>query len=165
MKKFLAWAALSIGLFVLQTSLLPLIYFKGAGPDILLLVTASYAFFKGSRLGSFMGFLLGLFEDLATGGYFGINIFIKMIIGFACGIFSTRVVRDRFFLPVVGSMVCTAGSFLAFEIIIFCIDYTFYPVEHVQYRLLPMLCYNVIFAWPVHTLVNMVEERFHEKKQ
>ena len=109
--------------------------------------------------------LLGLFEDLATGGYFGINIFIKMIIGFACGIFSTRVVRDRFFLPVVGSMVCTAGSFLAFEIIIFCIDYTFYPVEHVQYRLLPMLCYNVIFAWPVHTLVNMVEERFHEKKQ
>ena len=85
MNIFLGWLVMALGLYVLQSSFLPLVFFHGIGPDLLLLLTISYAFLKGNKLGSFMGFLLGLFEDLATGSFLGVNIFINMLVGFGCG--------------------------------------------------------------------------------
>ncbi len=105
MNIFLGWLVMALGLYVLQSSFLPLIFFHGIGPDLLLLLTISYAFLKGNKLGSFMGFLLGLFEDLATGSFLGVNIFINMLVGFGCGIFSNRVLRDSFILPIAASCV------------------------------------------------------------
>ncbi len=164
MKVFLGWLVLSLVLYVLQTSLMPLIFFHGIGPDLLLLVTISFAFLKGCRLGSFMGFLLGLLEDLATGGFFGANTLSNMAMGYGCGVFSNRVLRDSFVLPVVASAVSTMAVFSFMELLMVLLGYGFYPVEHLQWRLLPMLCYNVIFAWPVHVLVHKVDSLVSEKK-
>ena len=75
MRTFLYWLALVVTAYVVQTSFLPLIFYRGIGPDLLLLITISFAFLKGRRLGCFMGFLLGLFEDLASGGFLGMNTF------------------------------------------------------------------------------------------
>ena len=61
MRTFLYWLALVVTAYVVQTSFLPLIFYRGIGPDLLLLITISFAFLKGRRLGCFMGFLLGLF--------------------------------------------------------------------------------------------------------
>ena len=164
MKVFLGWLVLSLGLYVLQTSLMPLIFFRGIGPDLLLLVTISFAFLKGKQQGSFMGFLLGLLEDLATGGFFGVNTLSNMAMGYACGIFSNRVLRDSFVLPVVASGVSTVAVFCFMELIMALLGYGFYPLAHLQWKLFPMLCYNVIFAWPVHAIVHKVDSLVSEKK-
>ena len=164
MNIFLGWLVMALGLYVLQSYFLPLIFFHGIGPDLLLLLTISYAFLKGNKLGSFMGFLLGLFEDLATGSFLGVNIFINMLVGFGCGTFSNRVLRDSFILPIVASCVGTMVSYCIHELIIVLLGYGFYPVAHIQMKLLPMLCYNVIFAWPVHVMVHRMDEFVSKKK-
>lgn len=164
MKVFLGWLVLSLALYVLQTSLMPLIFFHGIGPDLMLLMTISFAFLKGCRLGSFMGFLLGLLEDLATGGFFGVNTLANMAMGYGCGIFSNRVLRDSFILPVVASILSTTAVFCFMEILMLLLGYGFYPMYHLKWRLCPMLCYNVIFAWPVHMLVHKVDSLVSEKK-
>ena len=148
MNIFLGWLVMALGLYVLQSSFLPLVFFHGIGPDLLLLLTISYAFLKGNKLGSFMGFLLGLFEDL----------------GFGCGTFSNRVLRDSFILPIAASCVGTIASYCVYELVIVLLGYGFYPVAHIQMKLLPMLCYNVIFAWPVHVMVHRMDEYVSKKK-
>ena len=164
MKIFAGWLAMALGFYVLQSSFLPLIYFHGIGPDLLLLLTISYAFLKGNKQGSFMGFLLGLFEDLASGSFFGVNTFIYMLLGFGCGTFSNRVLRDSFFLPIVASCTATMVSYCFHELIIVLLGYGFYPLAHIQMKLLPMLCYNLIFAWPVHVMVHRMDKYLAKKK-
>ena len=164
MNIFCGWLAMALGLYVLQSSFLPLIFFHGIGPDLLLLLTISYAFLKGNKLGSFMGFLLGLFEDLATGSFLGVNIFINMLVGFGCGTFSNRVLRDSFILPIAASCLGTMASYCIHELVIVLLGYGFYPLAHIQMKLLPMLCYNVIFVWPVHVMVHRMDKFVSQKK-
>ncbi|MDD6597810.1 rod shape-determining protein MreD [Anaerovibrio sp.] len=164
MRTFLCWLALVVTAYVVQTSFLPLIFYRGIGPDLLLLITISFAFLKGRRLGCFMGFLLGLFEDLASGGFLGMNTFANMLMGFCCGIFSNRVLRDSFILPLAAAWMSTISVFCLFEIIFLLLGYGFFPLAHIKYKLLPMLCYNIVFAWPVHVMVHKVDKRVSEKK-
>ena len=164
MNIFLGWLAMALGVYVLQSSLLPLIFFHGIGPDLLLLMTISYAFLKGKRLGSFMGFLLGLFTDLATGGFLGVNVFVYMLLGFGCGIFSNRVLRDSFVLPIVAAFMGTMLAYSFHELIMLLLGYGFYPLAHMQFKLWPMLCYNILFAWPVHVMVHRMDEFVTKKK-
>jgi rod shape-determining protein MreD len=76
---------------------MPFISIHGISADLLLLFVVSVSFQKGSRNGSLVGFLSGLLQDLATGTFFGINIFIKMIVGYVCGRFSKQVFKEQFF--------------------------------------------------------------------
>ena len=116
MRKFLTWLLFVIVVYTIQSSFLPLFYFHGIGPDLLLLMTASIGFLKGKRQGSFYGFLFGLFEDAATGTFFGINAFTKLIAGYVCGIFSNRVLNDSFALPVTAAFFNTVASFFIIEL-------------------------------------------------
>lgn len=153
-KIFLKWFILVSVAFVIQSSFLPIIHYNGVGPDLLLLIVGSFAFFSGSRLGCYMGFLVGLFQDLATGNFLGMNAFSKMLIGYWCGIFSSRVLRDSFILPVAAAIVSTAASYCIAGVIVFVLGYRFNPLVHITTHLLPMLCYNLVFAYPMHAIVH-----------
>ena len=89
---------------------------------------------------------------------------VFLLVGFGCGTFSNRVLRDSFILPIVASCVGTMVSYCIHELIIVLLGYGFYPVAHIQMKLLPMLCYNVIFAWPVHVMVHRMDEFVSKKK-
>lgn len=164
MKNFLCWLVLAAGLYVLNTSFLPLIFYRGVGPDLLLLVTVSFAFLRGRRMGAFMGFMTGLLEDLASGGLLGLNTFSNMLMGFACGVFSNRVLRDSFVLPIVAACVSTVSVFFIYELVFVLLGYGFYPLAHLKLKLLPMLFYNIIFAWPIHCVVHRTDKLVLEKK-
>lgn len=165
MKTFFGWLLLTVVLYVLETSLLPLIYIFGTGPDLLMLETIAFAFLKGRQRGAFMGFLLGLMEDLASGGFLGLNTFINMLLGYGCGVFSNRVLRDSFVLPIAAACSSTVFAFFVYEIIFLLLGYGFYPIAHLKFKLLPMLFYNIIFAWPIYSLVHRVDVVAGEKKQ
>ena len=69
MKIFAMWAILTSGLYVLQTSFLPMFSYNGVSVNLMLLMTASIAFLQGHRWGVFMGFSAGLLQDLTTGDF------------------------------------------------------------------------------------------------
>lgn len=150
-------------LYAFQTSLLPLIAYHGVTADLLLLFVTSTAFLKGARVGALSGFALGLLQDLASGTFLGMNAFTRLVLGFCVGKFSDQVFKEQFFLPVVASLVVTTVNYFILALLMLLLGYRFNLMGHMQYTLLPMLIYQLAFAYPVHRLAYELDKRYGKK--
>lgn len=150
-------------LYALQTSLLPLIAYHGVTADLMLLFVTSTAFLKGARVGALSGFALGLLQDLASGTFLGMNAFTRLVLGFCVGKFSDQVFKEQFFLPVVASLVVTTANYFILALLMLLLGYRFNLMGHMQYTLLPMLIYQLAFAYPVHRLAYELDKRYGKK--
>jgi rod shape-determining protein MreD len=158
MNNFAKLAAFVIALYVLQTSFFPLMAYHGISPNFMLLLTVSFAFLRGMEQGTFMGFLTGLLTDLATGTFFGIHAFTYLLMGNLCGRFANRVYKDQFFWPVFASLGVTALNYFILALLMVLLGYRFNPISNVQVTLLPMLIYQLAFAYPVHYLTYKLDK-------
>ena len=158
MNNFAKLAAFVIALYVLQTSFFPLMAYHGISPNFMLLLTVSFAFLRRMEQGTFMGFLTGLLTDLATGTFFGIHAFTYLLMGNLCGRFANRVYKDQFFWPVFASLGVTALNYFILALLMVLLGYRFNPISNVQVTLLPMLIYQLAFAYPVHYLTYKLDK-------
>ncbi|SEJ91191.1 rod shape-determining protein MreD [Propionispira arboris] len=164
MKKCFIWGICLVVLYILQSSLLPIIAYNGVSPDILLIVVISFSLLRGSRFGFLMGFSAGLLEDLASGTFFGMNTFCKMILGYAFGLVEHKVFKENFFLPIMSMIIATSLNYFISAVLMVLLGYRFNLVHHMEHILLPLLLYNVIFAFPVHKFVYKICELVKEKR-
>ena len=164
MKIFFCWLAFVCGLYVLQASFFPLVAYNGVSPDLVILLVVSFSFLKGQRMGVFMGFMVGLLQDLASGTFFGTNIFSKMLIGYLGGVFANRVFREQVFLPLFASVMATALNYAVMVMFMFLLGHSLNLIVHLQQTLLPMIWYNMLFSVPVHRCVALLCDRLLEKK-
>ncbi len=164
MKKYGYWIAFAVGLYVLQASILPLIAYHGISPNLLMLLTVSFAFLHGARYGVLMGFCLGVLQDLATGTFFGVSVFSYMLLGIACGSFSNRVFKEQLFLPVLASIAATAVHYSILTGIMMLMGYSFNLGMHIRNIFFPMMVYQLVFVYPVHRLAYSLEQYIREKK-
>ena len=158
MKAFLKWALFVLLLYVVQTSLLPLIAFHGASADFLLLFAVSFGFIRGMRLGVLAGFLAGLLQDLLSGTFLGMNTLTKMLAGLIAGALSDRVFKEQMFLPVVSSVIAAVAHYFLLAVLILLLCYRFNLLENAEYILLPLIVYQLVFSYPVHKLTRQVNE-------
>ena len=168
MNNFAKLAAFVIALYVLQASFFPLMAYHGISPNFMLLITVSFAFLRGMEQGTLMGVLAGLLTDLATGTFFGIHAFTYLLMGNLCGRFANRVYKDQFFWPVFASLGVTALNYFILGVtalnyfilalLMVLLGYRFNPISNVQVTLLPMLIYQLAFAYPVHYLTYKLDK-------
>jgi len=163
MKKFGMTALLVIVLYALQTSLMPRIAYHGVTADFMLLFVTSTAFLKGSRFGALAGFSVGLLQDLASGTFLGMNAFTRLLLGYLIGKFSDQVFKEQFFLPVFASIFVTLANYFILALLMLLLGYRFNLIAHLQYTLLPMLAYQLAFAYPVHRLAYELDKRYRKK--
>ncbi|MBR3723613.1 MAG: rod shape-determining protein MreD [Selenomonadaceae bacterium] len=152
MKKYARWFLFLIVLYSLQTSLLPIISYRGISPDLLLLLITSFALLEGAKYGTLMALGAGLLKGLGSGTFFGIDTFSFMIIAFFVGRSYNQVYREAKFLPLAASVGVTTLHYLIFASFMFMLGFRFSPLEHMQSVLLPMLLYQLVFSYPVHRL-------------
>ena len=164
MKKAGMWAAFAAALYVLQTSLFTFLTIKGVTVDLLLLLTCSYGFLKGRRLGVLAGFLLGLMQDLASGTFFGINTFVKMTVGLLCGKLSDQVFKDQFFLPLSAAFFSAFANYLIPLAFVLMMGYNVNVAEHMKDVLPQMVVLQFLFAYPVHKLTMKFDEYVKKPK-
>lgn len=163
MKRFGTWGAFVAGLYVLQSSILPLLAYHGISPNLLLLMTVSFAFLHGPRYGVLMGFIAGLLQDLATGTFFGVDVFSYMSAGFICGKFSDQVFKEQLFLPLLASMVATVAHYFLLVAFLLLLGYRFNIVGHMYETLLPMVCYQFLLAYPVHKVTCWADKQIRKR--
>ena len=77
---YLKWPMLFVLCFILQTSFVPSIAFFGVKPDLLMIILFFFSIRYGVLPGIFMGFVLGLTQDLYTPAILGQNALTKTII-------------------------------------------------------------------------------------
>lgn len=164
MKKIGAWALFTVVLYVLQSSLVPLIGWHEISADLLLVAVVCVSVLRGSQEGVLFGFLAGLLQDLATGTFFGVNIFSKMVIGYGTGAFSRHFVKEQVFLPLLAVVGASVASYFIILMFMMLLGYRFDWMEQVSGLLLPMTAYNAVFAFPVHLWTRKLAERFLSKK-
>ena len=165
MKNAGATALLVIILYALQTSILPLIAYHGVTADLMLLFVTSTAFLKGARVGALSGFAVGVLQDIASGTFVGVNAFTRVLIGFCVGKFSDQVFKEQVFLPVFASLLVTTVNCFILALLMILLGYRFNPVSSMQTMLLPMLIYQLAFAYPVHRLTYALDQKLREKEQ
>ena len=164
MKKYGAWALFTVVLYVMQSSILPLIAWHEISADLLLVAVVSVSILRGSQEGVTFGFFAGLLQDLATGTFFGVDIFSKMVIGYACGAFSRHFVKEQFFLPLFAVVAASVANYFILLLFMILLGYRFDWMEQFSGLLLPMTAYNAAFAFPVHFWARKMSERFLSKQ-
>ena len=152
-------------LFVLQFSFLPLIFIYGVVPDLLLLATVSYAFLRGSAWGGFVGFALGLMQDLSMGAFFGLHAFTLTLIGLFFGRFSDRVFKEQIFLPISASVAATIVKYTISAVIVYLLGYHFNPFLHIGRVLFLLLLFQLIFAYPIHWATFQLDQHIRDSKR
>jgi rod shape-determining protein MreD len=163
MKKFGAQALYVIVLYVLQSSLLPILAWHEISADLLLVAVVSVSILRGSQEGVTFGFCAGLLQDLATGTFFGVNIFSKMVIGYGCGAFTRHFFKEQFFLPLFSVIAASIANYFIILMFMILLGYRFDWKEQISGLLIPMIIFNAFFAFPVHFWTRKLSERFGAK--
>jgi rod shape-determining protein MreD len=145
---YLKWPLLFIVCFILQTSFVPSMAVLGVKPDLLMILLFFFCIRHGSMPGVFVGFFLGLTQDLYSPALLGQNALTKTIIGACIGLFNEKVMRTD-------AMVKTIILFVMFLVhdILFSLILLIKNTHHVSILLpdlalktVPRAVYSVIIA-------------------
>lgn len=138
---------------ILQTTIMPHFRIMGIQPDLLLIITITYAFIEGSTFGSVTGFAGGLMQDLAVTQNVGLNALSKALVGYLAGLLKRTIFIESIFLPVIAIFIAT----LLNETIYVSFAYLFgYEVSvHLifGFLILPSAVYNSVLAFFVYPLL------------
>ena len=100
-KTIVKWIGLFFVVFVLQTTLAPAISIYSIKPDLLLIALFMLAIKTGALPALYIGFFLGLAQDIYSPVILGQNALAKTLAGFFAGLFYDKVMRrDPFFQAV-----------------------------------------------------------------
>jgi len=91
--RYLKWPLVFIICFILQTSFVPSLAVFGVKPDLLMIALFLFAIRYGIAPGIFVGFFLGLTQDLYTPALLGQDALAKTIIGACSGMVNEKVMR------------------------------------------------------------------------
>jgi rod shape-determining protein MreD len=87
-KNVFKWVVLFIGAFILQTTLIPSLSIMGIKPDLLVLVLFMMAIKTGIMPAIYIGFFLGLAQDLYSPSILGQCALAKTCSGFFASLFN-----------------------------------------------------------------------------
>ena len=89
-KRIFITALVILVAYVLQCTVFPVLDIAGIKPNLLLIVTASFGFMRGSKSGMLVGFLSGLLIDIQFGKMIGFYALIYLVVGFLNGLFEQK---------------------------------------------------------------------------
>lgn len=99
MRRFLFTLLSIIICFILQTTVFRALDFSGIVPNLMIILTSSYAFMRGDKSGILIGMYCGLLVDVFFGTYLGFYALIYMYIGFIIGKFNKIFFPENILLP------------------------------------------------------------------
>lgn len=139
-----------IGSVILQTTITPHLKIMGVQPDLILILTVTYAFNEGAAHGSIIGFGGGLLEDLIIAQNVGLNTISKTIIGYIAGLIEKNIFIESMFLPIVIVFFASMIDQIIYLILGFIFGYQI-PFKSVFLKIiLPSAVYNGIFSFFIY---------------
>ncbi len=151
--------------FILQSTLLQALSIASVGPNLLLILTVSFALMRGKREGMFVGFLSGLLMDIFFSGGLGfytlLYTYIGYINGFCCRIFYDDDIK----MPIL--LVCGSDFGLNLAVYFFRfllrgrIDFLFY----LKRIIIPEMIYTIILTILCYRLLLMLNHKLEKSEQ
>ena len=98
-KRFFITAVIIIAAYLLQCTVFSSLELAGIKPNLLIIITASFGFMRGSREGMLVGFVSGLLADIQFGDMIGFYALIYLLVGFINGLFQRLYFDEDIKLP------------------------------------------------------------------
>lgn len=146
MKRTIGFALIVIISFILQSTICRYLAFGSIGPNLLIIIAASFGFMLGKKSGIIAGFFIGLLVDVFNGGVLGFHALLYMYIGYFNGFFKSMFFKDDLKLQIL----LVAGSDLLYGIVYYILRFLLRGRFHVGYYLtniiLPEVVYTVLLT-------------------
>ena len=91
----IVWAFVVIVAALVHTTWPDFLKIQGVTPDLVLMVVVYFAIVAGEERAMFTGALGGIYQDVASKAILGHNILCLVVVGYAVGRISTRLVTDH----------------------------------------------------------------------
>lgn len=151
--------------FILQCTVLPAIAVGGISPNLLVIVTVSFALMRGRREGMFVGACCGFLSDLFFGSALGFQTLIYLYMGYLCGSCYRLFYDDDIKMPIL----LIAGSDLAYGIIFYIFEFlmrgrTDFPF-YLGRIILPEVVYTIVLTIVCYRLLMWVNHKIEKAEQ
>ena len=146
--RYLKWPILFVACFILQTSFVPSLAVFGAKPDLIMIILFFFSIRYGVMPGLFMGFLLGLTQDLYSPAILGQNALTKTLVGACIGLFNEKLMRTD---PIVKTIILflmfivNDSIFLIILIVKNTLNFSIL-IPELFFKTIPRALYSVIIA-------------------
>ena len=139
--------------FVLQTSLIGAINPASANPNLMLIVTVTFALLRGDRTGLVTGFFCGLLTDVFFGNMIGFYALLYMITGFYCARYHRKFYPENLVLPF--SVITVADLFcgVACYLFLFATRARYHVLFYLTRIILPEAVFTLIAAFLLYPVI------------
>ncbi|TCK98088.1 rod shape-determining protein MreD [Natranaerovirga hydrolytica] len=107
LKRFLVLSLIVLIGYILQSTLFQYLDVFQVAPNILLIITVSFALIRGKLEGAFIGFFCGLLMDIFFGRIIGFNALMYMYIGYFNGFVYKLFFKESLLIPTLMVLVST----------------------------------------------------------
>ncbi|WP_026528915.1 rod shape-determining protein MreD [Butyrivibrio sp. VCD2006] len=152
--------------FILQTTVFRVLDFSGIVPNLMIILTSSYAFMRGDKSGMIIGMVCGLLVDIFFGTYLGFYALIYMYIGFIIGKFNKIFFPENILLP----LALIVSSDFLFGFVCYVLLFMFRNKFNIAYYtinvILPEAVYTAlaaVFIYPVLIKINTYLEDIEQR--
>ena len=164
-KRFLITAVIIIAAYLLQCTVFSSLELAGIKPNLLIIVTASFGFMRGSREGVLVGFVSGLLADIQFGDMIGFYALIYLLVGYINGMFQRLYFDEDIKLP----LFLIAISEFLYGIIAYFLTYLlrsdFNFLLYLNKIILPELIYTIVITLGLYPLILFINHKLEAEEK
>ena len=109
----------SIGLVILDNSLVPFFSIKGAYPSLLFVFAIAYSLINGKEKATFIGAVSGILQDVFFFHGFGVNSLLNLLLCLLASIVGEGIIKNKRLIPVVSIFFITIIKYIGVMIIFY----------------------------------------------
>jgi rod shape-determining protein MreD len=150
----------SIGLVILDNSLIPFFSIKGAYPSLLFTFAIAYSLIHEKEKAIFIGIVSGLLQDIFFFNGFGINSLLNLLLCVLASFIGSGIIKNKRLIPVISIFFLTITKFAGILIIFYFLNI------NVQFsRSIIMGIYNGVVMFFVYKLViNIYDDEYTKQR-
>lgn len=163
-RKLITFAVITI-CFLLQSTIMKKISIGNICPNLLLIVTASFGFMRGTKSGMYVGLTCGLFIDLFWGGILGFHMLLFVMIGYFNGSFQRLFFDEDIKLPI--GLIAISELSYGFSVYFFSYmlqgDFSF--GTHLFQVIIPELVYTILVTLVLYQIILHINKKLEIEEQ
>ena len=164
-KRFFITAVIIIAAYLLQCTVFSSLELAGIKPNLLIIITASFGFMRGSREGMLVGFVSGLLADIQFGDMIGFYALIYLAAGFINGLFEQMYFDEDIKLP----LFLIAGSDFIYGVVIYFLMFLlrsdFQFLYYLNRIIIPEAIYTIVITLAVYPLLLFINRRLEAEEK
>lgn len=151
---------ISIGLVILDNSLIPFFSIKGAYPSLLFTFSIAYSLVNKKERAVFMGVVSGILQDIFFFNGFGVNSLLNLFLCLLASFIGAGIIKTKRLIPVISAFFITIIKYAGVMLI-----FNFFNIEIQFSKSIIMGVYNGVIMFFVYKLVMNVYDDEYSKQR